>query len=1150
MAEPRPAGFSPVRPPSRKRELIGMVGIFACVVWFYSYIGVPPQYALRFNRQSGDYYNLLTEGFMAGRLGFKVEPPAALVGLADPYDPVQRNAAGNVGFHDATYYKGRYYLYFGVAPALVLFLPFRILTGLYFPQNLATVLFCSGGYLCSLGFFLALRRRYFPWCPTGMVWAGALMLGLGNLCAPMLARNSVWEVPISSAYFFSMLGLWLLFQGLGREFRRDRWLCGASTAFGLAVASRPHFIFLGIVLSGFWLWHLRLRVRRGERLSPRPLLREMTVFFLPFSLIVVGLLVYNYLRFDSPFEFGQKYQLSGNPQLHAQLVAAKFFPINFYYYVLAPAQWERYFPFIQVIRGYPGVRPADYMGAEDPYGVWANMPFAWLALLAPLLWWRIYRRERDLGAWLRVLVVAFLVMAGATMCFAWAANRYMLDFLPLLLLIAAVGLLMAADRGADSRAVRWFWRGGSMALIAATAIFNILVAFQHNDKFRAGRADTFAWLANWFDRPALWLEGRLGQAYGPAELTVRFPLDRAGKAEPLMVSGVSYKSDYIYVYYYPDLRRIQLAFTLTNRTHVLSQPINVDYRVPHRIGIVSGALYPSPTHPFFSGWPAAEVEKARRSLTVTLDGVPYLTTEAEFFETSPGFVTFGENHVSDYIEPKFTGEILGLRRGSLPPPITAFVGGGFLRLGLVFPPPTGLRDEAIVTTGKRGADDRLFVEYPSAETLRFGLQHAGSEPVLSPPVSIVPGSVQLLEASLGSFYPSPRNARERELAHMLVLRLNGEIVWRRPFSFYPPDEGPPVIGRSAPGMEKAVTDFSGRIVAQQTAQILPAAPDSPFQLPPYWLETGAQPGYGAIRLHLELPRPWPTRPEPLLVTGGKPGQADYVTIEYPQAGRILLNYTHTGSVAARSAGVVVDESRPQVVEIDVPSLYPTETDAFFATRSLVEIAALRRSHVRLAWNGRLLMDTPTAAYAATAAQISIGEDHLIQVFGPRFTGHILAIERATLSPPPGLAENSGPLELTFVFPEQPAPGTETLLATGDGNAWDCLLLEYDQNRHARLLVRSAHGSSFASPAMAIDSLPHQLRLGWGGLSPGSGASTPGAATERRERQLAVEASVDGKTLIKEKMEFVRASPQTVILGGATPDGSAFSGRLQSVQRLP
>ena len=66
------------------------------------------------------YYNLLADAFRAGQTSLLVTPSPELLALPNPYDPAQ-NAA--LRLHDATLYRGRYYLYFGPTPALVLFLP-------------------------------------------------------------------------------------------------------------------------------------------------------------------------------------------------------------------------------------------------------------------------------------------------------------------------------------------------------------------------------------------------------------------------------------------------------------------------------------------------------------------------------------------------------------------------------------------------------------------------------------------------------------------------------------------------------------------------------------------------------------------------------------------------------------------------------------------------------------------------------------------------------------------------------------------------------------------------------------------------------------------------------------------------------------------
>src|SRR5262249_50657623 len=76
-------------------------------------------------------------------------------------------------------------------------------------------------------------------------------------------------------------------------------------------------------------------------------------------------------------------------------------------------------------------------------------------------------------------------------------------------------------------------------------------------------------------------------------------------------------------------------------------------------------------------------------LRVSIDGIPYVMGNQEFYDTTPGYITLGENRASGYIEPKFTGQIDGIRRGPLAPAVAAFSGGGFVRLGWVLPQGRG-----------------------------------------------------------------------------------------------------------------------------------------------------------------------------------------------------------------------------------------------------------------------------------------------------------------------------------------------------------------------------------------------------------------------------------------------------------------------------
>src|SRR5688572_27757870 len=87
-----------------------------------------------------DYYQLLVRGFRKGHLHLDKAPSPGLLALADPYDPAQN---GPHRLPDASYFKGRYYLYFGPTPAITLMWPYAALTAREMPSGVALYIFCS-----------------------------------------------------------------------------------------------------------------------------------------------------------------------------------------------------------------------------------------------------------------------------------------------------------------------------------------------------------------------------------------------------------------------------------------------------------------------------------------------------------------------------------------------------------------------------------------------------------------------------------------------------------------------------------------------------------------------------------------------------------------------------------------------------------------------------------------------------------------------------------------------------------------------------------------------------------------------------------------------------------------------------------------------
>src|SRR5690349_19352442 len=163
-----------------------------------------------FGHDLDGYYDLLARGFTHGHLYVPVEPSPQLLALRDPYDP---KANESVRYQDMVLYRRHYYLYFGAAPAVLLFAPWRILTRHDLPQNFGLFLLCFGGFLFSS--VALLRVLDLAGVRPRPVLLAFLFLALG-VCNPipfLLNRAGVYELAIAGGYFCLSAAFFFLARG-------------------------------------------------------------------------------------------------------------------------------------------------------------------------------------------------------------------------------------------------------------------------------------------------------------------------------------------------------------------------------------------------------------------------------------------------------------------------------------------------------------------------------------------------------------------------------------------------------------------------------------------------------------------------------------------------------------------------------------------------------------------------------------------------------------------------------------------------------------------------------------------------------------------------------------------------------------------------
>jgi tetratricopeptide (TPR) repeat protein len=318
--------------------------------------------------------------------------------------------------------------------------------------------------------WLAIWRRYYSKVPAIVVAGGLAALGLATSVPLLLARPDVWEVPISCAYALVMLMLGALWRALHDSTRRTVWLAVAASALGLAIGARPWLVLACPALLVPAVTGAGSIGVPGRR---RRLLTDLVAIGLPLAAIGLCLALYNLRRFDSIFEFGQRYQLAEDRQDAARHFSLTYLWFNFRVYFLSVATWDSRFPFVTGVSSLPP--PAGHAEVDQPFGLLTNTPVTAFALYLLLRGRESFRtRPAELRAFVGIVAGVFAVGAVTLCLFYGTCTRYQVEFHPALTLLAALGGLawISSTQGsrASRRAITTLW----LATVAASVIVESL----------------------------------------------------------------------------------------------------------------------------------------------------------------------------------------------------------------------------------------------------------------------------------------------------------------------------------------------------------------------------------------------------------------------------------------------------------------------------------------------------------------------------------------------------------------------------------------------------------------------------------------------------------------------------------------------------
>lgn len=282
----------------------------------------------------------IVDAFEAGQVSLLDEVDPALLEVENPYDWGLRNESGAEAKWDHVMYNGKYYSYYGIAPVILLFLPYHMITGYYFPTNIAVLIFGLIGIVFLTMTYMQFIKKHFWRLESNIVLSGLMIIQLACGIWYSIGRTLFYEISISSGFAFVTMGAYFLISSgiTARSGRISKPRTALSSLFlAVAVLCRPTLAVYCIAACLFYIFAF------GK--AGKSKLSFGLCAFVPMVVLGAAQMYYNYVRFDSVFDFGIQYSLTINDFVHSQY-HTNFVLIGIYNYLFALPGFKPEFPFI------------------------------------------------------------------------------------------------------------------------------------------------------------------------------------------------------------------------------------------------------------------------------------------------------------------------------------------------------------------------------------------------------------------------------------------------------------------------------------------------------------------------------------------------------------------------------------------------------------------------------------------------------------------------------------------------------------------------------------------------------------------------------------------------------------------------------------
>lgn len=293
----------------KKRQLIIILCVVLCFVGIGYYLTSSHLLFDEGTKPHHQQYKELAHLIKDGKVALDEAPSEGILNAENPYDTIYLQANGIEYKADYAYFNGKYYVYFGIVPEVLCYLPYYLITHKDLPNHVATFMFYCVFVIGVFGLLYKLSNRYFKDLSYYVYLIVSSAIVTAGTFAYIYFTADLYSVPIMAGIGLTLLGLYLWCLGCDLD-NAKKVICyiAGSLSMALVAGCRPQMILFSL-LAVIIFWD---EVIVNRNLFSKKGIGPTIAIVAPYVVIAIGIMYYNYIRFGSVFDFGATYSLTNN----------------------------------------------------------------------------------------------------------------------------------------------------------------------------------------------------------------------------------------------------------------------------------------------------------------------------------------------------------------------------------------------------------------------------------------------------------------------------------------------------------------------------------------------------------------------------------------------------------------------------------------------------------------------------------------------------------------------------------------------------------------------------------------------------------------------------------------------------------------------